>query len=65
MSVDVFDLWRRRFPDDDDTQAIDPRVDGDGPCRSCLQTFAWRGYDGLCGWCFEDLWQHVEAAVTP
>jgi hypothetical protein len=26
--------------------------------RACsghdCQTFAWRGYDGLCGWCYEE-----------
>jgi hypothetical protein len=47
----VLERWQLRFPEEEG----DPR-DGCGPCRKCGQTFAWRGYDGLCGWCqwFED-----------
>jgi hypothetical protein len=42
----VFERWAIRFPD---AKGRDPR--GDGTCRGCGLTFAWRGYDGLCGWC--------------
>jgi hypothetical protein len=49
MSVypdNVFERWRVRFPDDPDQEdPREPRV-----C-ACGQTFTWRGYDGLCGWC--------------
>ena len=48
--MDVFELWRHRFPDAPDR---DPREGGGGLCIDC-QTIAWYGYDGLCGWCYEE-----------
>lgn len=48
--TDVFSRWRARVTD---ARGTDPR--DAFPCKSCHQTFAWRGYDGLCGWCFEAL----------
>lgn len=49
---DVFARWRVRHPEearrDDDPRSHEP-CNG----RDC-QTFAWRGYEGLCGWCFEE-----------
>jgi hypothetical protein len=48
---DVFSRWRRRFPD---LNATDPDPRDERPCVGVdCQTFAWRGYDGLCGWCHE------------
>ena len=32
-------------------KGADPRT-GE-PCQDCGRTFAWDGYDGLCGWCRE------------
>jgi hypothetical protein len=53
----VFERWAIRFPEEAALDP-DPRVTfGEGgPCCECEQTFAWRGYDGLCGWWkwFED-----------
>ena len=47
--ADVFSRWRTRIADGG---SVDPRADA--PCAGDdCQTFAWRGYDGLCGWCFE------------
>ncbi len=47
----VFELWAHRYPDAPDT---DPRVGGNGSCQGDeCQTFAWYGYGGLCGWCYE------------
>jgi hypothetical protein len=46
--LDVFDRWQRRFPGESDG---DPR--GDAPCARCGTTIEWRGYDGLCAWCYE------------
>lgn len=37
---------------DDHEEMTDPRVDA--PCTACEQTFAWEGFDGLCGWCYEE-----------
>lgn len=49
--ADPFTRWRRRFPGAPDT---DPREGGAGPCAGDgCQTFAWYGYGGLCGWCWE------------
>lgn len=47
----VFTRWAKRFPLDD-IEDWDPR-EGQ-PCSECGTTFAWYGYDGLCGWCWED-----------
>jgi len=44
----IFARWHRQFPRDDDRDPREPR-----PCYGCDQTFAWRGYQGLCGWCYE------------
>lgn len=51
----VLARWRRRFPEEAERDP-DPQVNfGEGgPCRDCGQTFAWRGYEGLCGWCHDD-----------
>jgi hypothetical protein len=52
---DVFARWRLRCPAEAEADP-DPRVrfgEG-GPCRECSTTFGWRGYDGLCGWCYEE-----------
>ncbi len=43
--------WRLSFPDAPEN---DPRVGGDGVCRKCGETFAWYGYEGLCGWCHDE-----------
>jgi hypothetical protein len=44
--------WARRFPE---RAGTDPREDYE--CWSCGATFidtpAWYGYDGLCGWCWD------------
>jgi hypothetical protein len=45
----VYERWQIRFPEEAEIDP-DPRFLC-GPCRDCGQTFAWRGYDGLCGWC--------------
>jgi len=50
---DVFDRWERRFPEAA-ARNRDPRGRSGGICRECGTTFAWFGYDGLCGWCYED-----------
>ena len=42
----VFERWQIRFPAENEA---DPREGS--PCRDCGTTFAWRGYDGRCGWC--------------
>jgi hypothetical protein len=49
----VFDRWVARFPHE---AAIDRDPRGPMPCEgnSC-QTFAWKGYEPFCGWCFEEL----------
>ena len=48
---DTFTRWAERFPYQN-AQDPDPR---EGPvCMACGQTFAWYGYEGLCGWCFEE-----------
>lgn len=45
----VFERWKLRCPEE---AAADPDPRSLVPCRgSECQTFAWRGYDGLCGWC--------------
>ena len=48
----VFERWAINCPAEAEIDP-DPRVflGEDGVCRDCQQTFAWRGYDGLCGWC--------------
>ena len=48
---DVFTRWEEAFPAEAATDR-DPR--GPYPCQGDgCQTFEWRGYDGLCGWCHE------------
>lgn len=47
---DAFTRWAARFPYRS-ARDSDPRETA--PCACCGTTFAWHGYDGLCGWCFE------------
>jgi len=48
---DVFTRWEELFPAEASTDR-DPR--GRYLCRGDgCQTFEWRGYAGLCGWCRE------------
>jgi hypothetical protein len=53
----VFERWAIGVPDDPDP---DPRQGFS--CIECGTTFAWRGYDGLYGWCqwFEDFGEEAE-----
>jgi hypothetical protein len=48
----VFTRWEKQRPHEA-AVSRDPR--GDACCRvDGCQTFAWRGYDGLCGWCHDE-----------
>jgi len=48
---DVFTRWEESVPAEAATDR-DPR--GRYPCKGDgCQTFEWRGYAGLCGWCQE------------
>jgi hypothetical protein len=43
--------WRR-VCSDEAAAALDPRARS--ICQECERAFAWRGYEPLCGWCYED-----------
>jgi hypothetical protein len=48
---EVFARWERRHPDEAAVEP-DPRATP-RLCADCGQTFAWRGYEPLCGWCYD------------
>jgi hypothetical protein len=47
-ATNPFGRWAQRFPE---RATID------------AQTFAWDGYEGLCGWCSDELWAELEAVA--
>jgi hypothetical protein len=52
VRAEIVRRWEQRHPDeaaaDSDPRSLTPCI-GD----EC-QTFAWRGYEPYCGWCYEE-----------
>lgn len=48
----LYARWRRRNPEEAQREP-DPRVYCD-VCDGCRHGFGWRGYGGLCDWCWEE-----------
>lgn len=59
-----FDLWEMRFPDEADAYP-DPRALGACQAAEGCNTMAWRGYDGLCGWHYDELNPDAPRAPFP
>ncbi len=50
LAAQLFARWENRFPA---RAALDRDPRDGGPCCECGTTFAWHGYEGRCGWCYE------------